>query len=637
MARLVRDCTCLGKATPVVVVLAAFQFWHWFRPSEPFLVDILNSDFHLPEAVVYNNIYPWSTYALLPATLLSAALFEVFGFGSALMVAAVGDVVTVFLVILSSGKLGPLWASQVTFALSFAAVFSVVATLFALLPPDLYQKASSYSRAASLMGTIVSSLVGQGLASSGLRWWTLWGTVAGTVISLAVILVALSCRLLKPYGYAATRTDAALALVDEVAEGVPASETDNNDGANAPRAFLLRDGSAEPQSLPASPDHSIRELDRSLHLPVAAALERSGGDGDAFAPIGDPDHSIGAARGSAGALAGDTSDDVASVATSEGSSLWGIKPSEATPSRVYERMSKVLASAWVSYSSPVVLGLSLWSAALRAAHTLALTYWQPLLDELRPVQDGSGNGTIYAAAYICAAAATCAPALLESLSASQACGQRCEAPTATHSSARCGSGVCGLVLLGAGSLVASGALAAMASATSVSVAATALIAFHSTGELLLVVSAAVIGREMVRQEAARVGGKPDQVLACPDRRPVRGIVVGLTNGAFDAPLTKPRSESAVCVEAGPLGGAQAGRRAGKGVYFAAVLGINALLGMVMQLVVQTAVGTGAARLGLAGQYGVFAGVVLLGCVLGVMVPALAACFATRPGGPLAPR
>jgi hypothetical protein len=625
-----RDWSCFGKATPVVVVLAAFQFWHWFRPSEPFLVDILNADLHVPEAVVYHDIYPWSTYALLPATLLSAALFEVFGFGSALLLAALGDVVTVFLVILSRGQLGPLWASQVTFALSFAAVFSVVATLFALLPPDLYQKASSYSRAASLVGTIASSLVGQALASLGLRWWTLWGTVAGTTVSLVVITTSLWLGVLRPFGNAA---DMAEPLLTKDAHDGPATGAADDAAMQRPSSIVVHAPAEEVVSGAASPDHSIRDLDRSLHAPLAAASSPQPAlSHSARAPPPASGFALMSNRQTRGSVAVDTSDDVASVASSEGSSLWGIKPSEATPSRVITRLRKVLSSAWVSYSSPVVLGLSLWSAVLRAAHTLALTYWQPLLDELRTEQDGAGNGIIYAAAYICAAAATCAPALLESAAVARLLGCK------RHGAAGCcGGQQCGLALLGSGSLVAAGALTMMATATTVTVAAAALIVFHSTGELLLVVAAAAIGREMVRQESWRAGNLHTAKLA-GSAPIVESEPAGLRDSALYASGTAEGDGKSPLLanetRAGPGSSTEAvmkPARAAKGVYFAAVLGINALVGMVLQLIVQASVGTGPNRLGLAWQYAVFAGVVVLGMVLGVMIPALTACFgAGRP-------
>ena len=437
--------------------MAAFQFWHWFRPSEPYLVDILSKDMAVPPHVVYNEIFPWSTYALLPATLLSAILFEVFGFGSALLLAAVGDVVTVLLVVGSGGAMAMLLASQLTFALSFAAVFTSVATLFALLPPELYQRASSYNRAASLLGTILSSLVGQALQSAGLRWDTLWGTVTGTSISLVIIVVALCAKVLRPHALADVPPARPIALeASEVATAKASSVSAH--------AVVVRDDAAAPGS-------------------------------EEVSDVGYPSPS---GRGLT------VLDDAASVASSDGSSLWGIAAAEVTPTRIVDRLRKVARSAARSYSSPAIFALSLWSAGLRASHTLALTYWQSLLDMLRPEHDGSGNGAIYAVAYLCAAAAACLPVVAEWVSRSDhpACSwlrTRLACCCWRRDGGVSAPGVAGFAVA---CMLPAAALATMAAASTIEWAAGSFVVFHASSEALMVVAAAWIGKTMVAEQGA---------------------------------------------------------------------------------------------------------------------------------------
>jgi len=593
---------CSG-ASALVLVLAAFQFWHWFRPSEPYLVAILSLDLGVEKSAVYNSLFPWSTYALLPATVLSAAVFEVFGFGSALLLAGVGDVVTVVLVIASGGSFAVLLASQVTFALSFAAVFTVVATLFALLPPELYQRASSYNRAASLLGTILSSLVGQGMADLDLRWDTLWGTLAGTSVSLVIITVALFRGVLRPYALASSPAD------DSAHTGTARKGDDDRpavDGAAAHPAAVAR-------PLLAGAEHANRYDDIA-----------GGGDGGTDAGAATT------AAASSSAAGGSPPhrprlDDAASVASSDGSSLWGISPAQASPGRIADRLRRVLRSTARSYSSPVVLSLSLWHAGLRAAHTLALTYWQPLLDDLRPDGGGGNNGGIYAAAYACAAAAACLPVLFEWLGCCSARG-----------SARGERGPSGLAVAGfaAAGLVPAGALVGMAVATAPWWGAVAFVLFHSSAEVLLVVASAWIGQAMVDVQAeaeAEAGvaahGEDEGWGEGPPRG---GGISGLErdteaeaggawgegeDGARAAPASPRR----------PADAARGPRRAGKGVYFAAVLGGNALLGMLIQIAAQAGVQRGSDPLSLRWQFAVFAGIIVVALAFGATTLVGARC------------
>lgn len=609
--------TCSG-ATALVVVMAAFQFWHWFRPSEPYLVDILSEDMGVPSHVVYNEIFPWSTYALLPATLLSAIIFEVFGFGSALLLAAVGDVVTVLLVVGSGGAMAMLLASQLTFALSFAAVFTSVATLFALLPPELYQRASSYNRAASLLGTILSSLVGQALQSAGLRWDTLWGTVTGTSVSLVIIIAALGARVLRPH-----------ALADA------------------------------PAAQPAALDRVAAKAGRPGSAPAVAAAA----DDTAAAPASETEalaeYPLGSRRGLA-AL-----DDAASVASSDGSSLWGIAAADVTPTRIADRMRKVARSAARSYSSPAVFALSLWSAGLRASHTLALTYWQSLLDMLRPEHNGSGNGAIYAVAYLCAAAAACLPVVAEWVSKSEhpACAWLRARLSCCCWRSDGGVSAPGVAGFAVACMLPATALGAMAAATSVELAAGAFVVFHASSEALMVVASAWIGKTMVAEQgllpaAAAQGGasrgsahaagpsdadsdsdesdgpstpgarqadeaalgeeealRPDEVGSL--RWPGQGAGAAGSGGRA-RPLLSDSGRAGAPARERP-------RRAGKGVYFAAVLGCNALVGMLVQVAVQAGVQSGGNPLRLQTQFAVFAGVIAATVVLGLAVVSGAAC------------
>lgn len=156
------------SALPLLGFFVAYQFLHWMKPSEPYLVDYAREHGGIADDVTVNTVYPWSTYTLLPATVLSAALYEVAGSWVALAVAAVADVFSVALVIpATAANLAPFIASEFAFSASFASLFLVSATLASRLPPSRYQQAASWNRAATLLSTMASALIGQALVSAG--------------------------------------------------------------------------------------------------------------------------------------------------------------------------------------------------------------------------------------------------------------------------------------------------------------------------------------------------------------------------------------------------------------------------------------------------------------------------------------
>ena len=74
-------------------------------------------------------------------------------------------------------------------------MFLGTAAVFTLLPEDMYALGSSLSRSSMLLGTIVSSLVGQAVVSSHslTKYETLWISLAGTCASVACLLAGVGC------------------------------------------------------------------------------------------------------------------------------------------------------------------------------------------------------------------------------------------------------------------------------------------------------------------------------------------------------------------------------------------------------------------------------------------------------------
>jgi hypothetical protein len=161
------------------------------KPSEPYLVDYARQHGGIADDVTVNTVYPWSTYTLLPATVLSALLYELAGSWVALAVAAVADVFSVALVIpATAANLAPFIASEFAFSASFASLFLVSATLASRLPPSRYQQAASWNRAATLLSTMASALIGQALVSAGHLSATITTSLVFSIASAGLLALA---------------------------------------------------------------------------------------------------------------------------------------------------------------------------------------------------------------------------------------------------------------------------------------------------------------------------------------------------------------------------------------------------------------------------------------------------------------
>jgi hypothetical protein len=186
-----------GSASLVIVSLVVFQFIHWFKPSEPYLVSYAQTH-GISNDVVIDQVYPWYTYTLLPCTVLAGLIFEVFGHSAALLCAAVADVFSVALVVpATASNLSPFIASELAFSLSFTSLFLVTATLSTLLAPTDYQKASSYNRAATLISTMSSALIGQALVDANRIGDTVWVSLGFSIVSVVGLVACIALGFLR--------------------------------------------------------------------------------------------------------------------------------------------------------------------------------------------------------------------------------------------------------------------------------------------------------------------------------------------------------------------------------------------------------------------------------------------------------
>lgn len=351
-----RRAAMFGAKWLPVAALCAYQSLHWFDPSEPYLAKLLHDDSGIPYSFVYRRIFPWSTFGLLPMSLVAATAFEVSGHRAALVAAALANLLAVTLMGLRINFLPwdvLIYVSELAWAYGFSAVFVVTATFFRLLPARDYQLAASLGRSTTLLSTVVSALVGYAMAESLLRW-TLAVAFAARVLALLLLVVAMLRGWIPGSSSEAGRAQPERARAD----------TDGSQGsppvAPAPTlACCLCAPSCYRPGLGPRPreDSGAKEGQRALaDAPAAPDPGDSGGGSDS------------------GRLGGGAA-------------------------RRWLRCMRYLSL----YKDPRVLLWSLWYAALLGAHTLVATYDQSLYAAISPSEDA--NGLIKGVAYATAACA----------------------------------------------------------------------------------------------------------------------------------------------------------------------------------------------------------------------------------------
>lgn len=147
-----------------LLLLCLYQLLFWFRPSEPYLADVLQEAAGISNNVTFSRIYPWSTYSLLPAAVIIGLATEVLSVTVLLFLASLCSAVAALLVVLQCtlGANDGIWLmymSEVFWALGFTSSFLVSAVVYHW-PSRQYRVAITSTRSTALLSTVASSLVG---------------------------------------------------------------------------------------------------------------------------------------------------------------------------------------------------------------------------------------------------------------------------------------------------------------------------------------------------------------------------------------------------------------------------------------------------------------------------------------------
>jgi hypothetical protein len=149
----------------MLISLIIFSLFYIFDPSQPFLVEYFRAEKQIPSSTVVQSIFPIWSYSLLPAQLLVGILSETrIGHRWIIVAGIFSNLLTLACILIS--KPGTIWLIQlteVTVAFSFATHSSFFALRYHITGRDKYQFVTALTRGCMLLGSVMSSMLGQGL------------------------------------------------------------------------------------------------------------------------------------------------------------------------------------------------------------------------------------------------------------------------------------------------------------------------------------------------------------------------------------------------------------------------------------------------------------------------------------------
>lgn len=182
----------LKRMTGTTWLLGVFIFMQWFKPSEPFLVDVLTNSFGFSQDAIFDDIFPYWTYSNLVTTLLIGLVYTSVSPAAALLVTAAGSIATPILTFVSDGpRYWPLLLSEITASCANSVNFVAPAFIFQLNSGnvDEIRRASSLVSFATLAGNVTSALLGQLMASFQAEVQTFYVSIAAVALAFLIAVV----------------------------------------------------------------------------------------------------------------------------------------------------------------------------------------------------------------------------------------------------------------------------------------------------------------------------------------------------------------------------------------------------------------------------------------------------------------
>ena len=150
------------KAT---LLLCSYGFFKEMKPSEPFLTPYLKGPpKNLTEEELDNQIYPVWTYSYLVTLFVVFLVTDLLRYKPVIIIEGLAYLATRILLIWASGVLA-MQFMQFAYGLATGAEVAYYSYIYAVVDREHYQVVTSYTRAAVLLGRMMSGVVGQLLIS----------------------------------------------------------------------------------------------------------------------------------------------------------------------------------------------------------------------------------------------------------------------------------------------------------------------------------------------------------------------------------------------------------------------------------------------------------------------------------------
>ena len=173
------------KAT---LLLCLYGFFKEMKPSEPFLTPYLKAPpINLTEEQLDNQIYPVWTYSYLVTLFVVFLVTDLLRYKPVIITEGLAYLTTRILLIWASGVLA-MQFMQFAYGLATGAEVAYYSYIYAVVDRDHYQLVTSYTRAAVLLGRMMSGVVGQLLISFKVTDYLTLNYISLASVSIACLI-----------------------------------------------------------------------------------------------------------------------------------------------------------------------------------------------------------------------------------------------------------------------------------------------------------------------------------------------------------------------------------------------------------------------------------------------------------------
>eukprot|EP01135_Chromosphaera_perkinsii_P005494 Nk52_evm43s352 gene=Nk52_evmTU43s352 len=149
----------------ILVILVLFGFLKAFKPSEAFLYPYLSDTKGFTDDEINNQIFTVLTYSYLISLVMVAVLTKYIGYKIVIFIEAAAQLAT-RIILVWGNSLFLMQLMQVTFGIACAGEIAYFAYVYTLVDEKFYQKLTSFTRAAVLVGHMSASILGQILVTN---------------------------------------------------------------------------------------------------------------------------------------------------------------------------------------------------------------------------------------------------------------------------------------------------------------------------------------------------------------------------------------------------------------------------------------------------------------------------------------